>query len=68
MKAARLFGASNRLYREFGLSREFTEESLYTLTLEEVRSAIGDEALRQRLEEGETLPFERAVDEGLAIH
>ncbi len=65
-RAARLNGASNRLYGEFGLAREFTEQSLYDRTLAEIRHALGDEALRRHLAEGEALPFERAVEEALS--
>ncbi len=66
VRAARLNGASNRLYGEFGLAREFTEQSLYDRTLAEIRRALGDEALRRYLAEGEALPFERAVEEALS--
>jgi predicted ATPase/DNA-binding XRE family transcriptional regulator len=65
-RAARLAGASNRLYADFGLTREFTEQSLYDRTLDQIRAALGDAALREHLDAGETLPLERAVAEALS--
>jgi predicted ATPase/DNA-binding XRE family transcriptional regulator len=64
--AARLLGASNRLYDDFHLAREFTEQSLYDRTLERIRHTVGDEALQRHLQAGSSLPFEDAVDEALA--
>ena len=64
-RAARLLGASNERYREFGIAREFTEQSLYDRSIEEIRGALGEERLLVHLNEGATMPFERAVDEAL---
>ena len=64
-RAARLLGASNERYREFGIAREFTEQSLYDRSIEEIRGALGEERLHFHLDEGAALPFERAVDEAL---
>ena len=66
VRAARLLGASNRLYDDFRLAREFTEQSLYDRTLERIRHAAGEEALQRHLRDGSSLPFEHAVDEALA--
>jgi len=65
VRAARLLGASNARYREFGISREFTEQSLYDRTIDEIRGALGEERFHVHLDEGATLPVERAVDEAL---
>ncbi len=65
-RAARLTGASNRLYADFGLEREFTEQSLYDRTLAAIRAAIGEEAVLRHLEAGAVLPLEQAMDEALA--
>jgi hypothetical protein len=67
VRGARLAGASNRLYEDFRLSREFTEQSLYDRTLERIRAAIGEEPLQRALRAGAALPFELAVDEALAV-
>lgn len=65
VRAARLLGASNARYREFGIAREFTEQSLYDRTIDEVRVALGEDDLRARLDEGAALSVARAVDEAL---
>jgi predicted ATPase/DNA-binding XRE family transcriptional regulator len=67
-RAARLLGASNQLYREFGLAREFTEQSLYDRTIEDIRSALGDTALTEHVAAGASLPLDDAVTEGLSAH
>jgi len=67
VRAARLEGAADRMYGEFGLSREFTEQSLYDRTLDEIRAGIGEDELRRRLEEGAALPLEHALDEALSV-
>ncbi len=64
-RAARLLGASNERYREFGIAREFTERSLYDRSIEEIRTALGEERLLFHLGEGAALPVERAADEAL---
>jgi predicted ATPase/DNA-binding XRE family transcriptional regulator len=64
-RAARLLGASNARYREFGIPREFTEQSLYERSIEEIRAALGEERLVVHLNAGAALPVERAVDEAL---
>ncbi|MBD5605082.1 MAG: hypothetical protein IAI48_08335 [Candidatus Eremiobacteraeota bacterium] len=64
-RAARLLGASNERYREYGIAREFTEQSLYDRSIEEIRGALGEERLLAHLSEGATLPVERAIDEAL---
>jgi hypothetical protein len=66
VRAARLCGASNRLYEDFQLAREFTEQSLYDRTVERIRHALGDDALQHHLRAGSSLPFQEAVDEALA--
>jgi tetratricopeptide (TPR) repeat protein len=66
LRAARLAGASNRLYADFGLAREFTEQSLYDRTLDEIRTAVGEQLLREQLETGAALSLETALDEALA--
>ena len=65
VRAARLQGASNELYREFGLSREFTERSLYERTLEELCTALGDGELERHLAAGAVLTLDEAVTEAL---
>ncbi|MEA2689450.1 MAG: hypothetical protein QOD51_2057 [Candidatus Eremiobacteraeota bacterium] len=65
MRAARLAGASNRLYGDFGLAREFTEQSLYDRTLAEIRGELGEAALQRHLDDGAALPLEAAVAEAL---
>ncbi len=64
-RAARLLGASDERYREFGIAREFTERSLYDRSIEEIRSALGEERLLVLLRDGATLPIEHAIDEAL---
>jgi len=64
-RAARLLGASNERYRELGIAREFTEQSLYDRSIEEIRGGLGEERLLVHLTEGATLPVERAIDEAL---
>ncbi len=66
VRAARLLGASNRLYDEFGLAREFTEQSLYDRTTELLREVLGDEPLRRHLADGAALDFDAALDEALS--
>ncbi len=66
VRAARLLGASNELYREFGLTREFTERSLYDRTIEELRANHGDSPLDENLSAGAALPLEAAVAEALS--
>ena len=65
VRAARLAGASNGLYRVFGLEREYTEQSLYDRTLAQISAAIGMTAARQHLEAGAALPIEAAIAEAL---
>ncbi len=64
-RAARLLGASNERYREFGIAREFTEQSLYDRSIAEIRGALGEDHLLVYLSEGAALPLERAIDEAL---
>jgi non-specific serine/threonine protein kinase len=64
-RAARLLGASNERYSEFGIAREFTEQGLYDRSTAEIRAALGEERLLRHLEEGAALPVERAIDEAL---
>jgi predicted ATPase/DNA-binding XRE family transcriptional regulator len=66
-RAALLSGASNRLYDEFRMSREFTEQSLYDRTVDRIREVIGDDELQRFLGSGASMPFEQAVDEALAV-
>ena len=68
VRAARLLGASNELYREFGLTREFTERSLYDGTLEELRTALGAGELERHLAAGAVLTLDEAVTEALSTH
>jgi predicted ATPase/DNA-binding XRE family transcriptional regulator len=68
LRAARLTGASNRLYGDFGLAREFTEQSLYERTLDEIRTAVGAERLAKELEAGAVLALEHALDEALSAN
>jgi tetratricopeptide (TPR) repeat protein len=60
-RAARLAGASNRLYAEFGLAREFTEQSLYDRTIVDIRSGLDDAALQILLDEGAAMPLEDTI-------
>jgi predicted ATPase/DNA-binding XRE family transcriptional regulator len=64
-RAARLLGASDERYREFGISREFTEQSLYDRSIDEICRALGEERLLVLLSEGCSMPIERAIDEAL---
>ncbi|HWT05297.1 MAG TPA: hypothetical protein VN224_06030, partial [Xanthomonadales bacterium] len=66
VRAARLEGASNELYREFGLAREFTERTLYDQTIEDVRAALGEAALEAHLAAGAALSLDEAVTEALS--
>jgi tetratricopeptide (TPR) repeat protein len=66
LRAARLAGASNRLYADFGLAREFTEQSLYDRTVGEISVAVGSERLAEELKAGAALALEIALDEALA--
>jgi predicted ATPase/DNA-binding XRE family transcriptional regulator len=66
VRGARLQGASNALYRAFGLTREFTEQSLYDCTIEEIRASLGDCELERHLAAGVALPVEDAVTEALS--
>jgi predicted ATPase/DNA-binding XRE family transcriptional regulator len=66
VRAARLSGASNRLYTEFGMQREFTEQSLYDGTLADIERALGRELCDRHFAEGEALPLELAFNEALA--
>ncbi|MDQ6924793.1 MAG: hypothetical protein M3154_00970, partial [Candidatus Eremiobacteraeota bacterium] len=66
VRAARLEGASNELYREFGLAREFTERSLYDRTIKDIRAAIEEYELQQHLAAGAALSLDDAVTEALA--
>jgi hypothetical protein len=68
VRGARLQGASNALYRDFGLTREFTERSLYDRTIEEIRTAVGDGELERHLAEGAALTVDDAVTEALSTH
>ncbi|GAC1597343.1 MAG: hypothetical protein NVS3B28_29210 [Candidatus Velthaea sp.] len=68
VRAARLLGASDELYREFGLTREFTERALYDRTLEVIRTELGDAALAEHLAAGASLPLAGAVGEALSPH
>ncbi len=65
VRAARLAGASNRLYRVFGLERQFTEQSLYDRTLAQITAGIGMTATRQNLDNGAALSIEAAIAEAL---
>ena len=65
VRAARLAGASNGLYRGFGLEREFTEQSLYDRMLGQIRAAIGMTAAQQHLDGGAALPIAAAIAEAL---
>jgi predicted ATPase/DNA-binding XRE family transcriptional regulator len=64
-RAARLLGASDARYREFGIARGFTEQSLYDRSIALIRDAIGEERLLLLLDEGSAVPVERAIDEAL---
>ncbi len=64
--AARLLGASNRLYEEFGLAREFTERALYERTTALLARRLGDEPLLGHLAAGAALPLDAAIAEALA--
>ncbi len=65
VRAARLAGAANGLYRAFGFEREFTEQSLYDRTLAKIGAGIGLTAAQQHLEAGATLRIEAAIAEAL---
>jgi predicted ATPase len=64
--AARLLGMAGRLYDEFGLAREFTEQSLYDQTLAFLRRIFKDAELQEHMREGALLPLGDALDEALA--
>ena len=66
-RAARLAGASNRLYAEFGLAREFTEQSLYDRTIVDIRGGLDDAALQILLDEGAAMPLEDTIAYALLI-
>jgi predicted ATPase/DNA-binding XRE family transcriptional regulator len=68
VRGARLQGVSNALYRAFGLTREFTEQSLYDCTIEEIRAALGDCELERHLAAGVALPLDDAVTEALSTN
>jgi predicted ATPase/transcriptional regulator with XRE-family HTH domain len=65
IRAARLVGASDALYREFELERELTEQTLYDRTLDEIRAALGEEQARVQLARGGSAPFQVVVAEAL---
>jgi tetratricopeptide (TPR) repeat protein len=65
VRAARLLGASNGLYRAFGLEREFTEQSLYDRTLAQISAGIGMTAAQAHLDAGAALSIEAAIAEAL---
>jgi hypothetical protein len=60
-----LAGASNGLYRAFGLEREFTEQSLYDQTLAQISAGIGMSAAQAHLDAGAALPIDAAIAEAL---
>ena len=66
VRAARLQGASNELYRQFGLTREFTERTLYERTIADIVAALGEAALDEHLAAGAALPLDEAVSEALS--
>ncbi len=67
VRSARLSGASNRLYAEFGMQREFTEESLYNSTLSEIERALGIELRDKHFAEGGVMSLDAAFDEALTV-
>jgi predicted ATPase/DNA-binding XRE family transcriptional regulator len=64
--AARLLGMASRLYDEFGLEREFTEQSLYDHTIDVLRRSLEDNELQEHVRQGALLPLGEALDEALA--
>jgi tetratricopeptide (TPR) repeat protein len=61
--AARLLGAANHLYGDFGLEREFTEQSLYNETLAYLRVSLSEDVCKRHLAEGARLTLDAALDE-----
>jgi non-specific serine/threonine protein kinase len=64
-RAARMLGASDRLYEEFAIVRELTEQKLYDMTLDMLRSAMPEAEFARHYAEGKSLPVMRAIDEAL---
>jgi predicted ATPase len=60
-RAARLLGASNRVVKESGRPRDAYEASLYEDTLAAAHATLGDQAVAQRLAEGERMPRNDAI-------
>jgi hypothetical protein len=66
VRAARLAGAADRLYREFDLRREAMEQTIHSRTVHDATAALGPKRVGSLLAEGAALPLERAIEEALA--
>jgi tetratricopeptide (TPR) repeat protein len=60
-RAARLLGASNRVFTESGRAREPYETRLYEQTLAAAHATLGDETAAALLAEGEKMPRDEAI-------
>jgi hypothetical protein len=60
-RAARLLGASNRVFTESGRAREPYETRLYEQTLAAAHATLGDETAAAVLAEGEKMPRDEAI-------
>jgi len=65
--AARLLGAASRLYADFGLEREFTEQTLYDRTVAELRESLDQAAIDAHARDGARLSLDGALDEALSL-
>ena len=65
--AARLLGASSRLYAEFGLQREFTEQLLYDRTVALVRESLDAPTFESHVRQGGSLGLDEALHEVFAL-
>jgi hypothetical protein len=60
-QAARLLGASDRLFLELGAHVESSEQATYAVTVEQLKDALGDDAYRSAYAEGQALSLDQAL-------
>jgi hypothetical protein len=60
-RAARLFGASNRVVEELGQPRDVHEAVLYENTQTAIRTALGEQTAAQLFAEGKKMPRDEAI-------
>jgi hypothetical protein len=60
--AARLLGASDRLFAELGAHVEAGEQATYDETVAELRRELGDEPYRGAHAEGRAAPLDQMLD------